>query len=231
MSPQAIRHVVTIALGIGAAFALTRQCRKPAGWLGRLVVRNMNARHSRVTDWGLGHVRIEKAFTILDVGCGGGRTIRKMAAMASEGKVFGIDYSPASIEVARKTNSGEIAKGRVDVREGTASQLPFPDGTFDLATAVETHYYWPRLREDVAEVRRVLKPGGRFAIIAETYKGSRLDAVFEPAMRMLGAAYLTADEHRDLLASAGFSEIEVSVKESRGWICAVGVNGSGGSAG
>jgi hypothetical protein len=76
------------------------------------------------------------------------------------------------------------------------------------------------------EVRRVLKPGGRFALIAETYKGSRLDAVFEPAMRLLGATYLTVDEHRDLLAAAGFSEVEVSVQEGKGWICAVGAKAS-----
>jgi SAM-dependent methyltransferase len=186
----------------------------------------MNARHSRVTDWGLGHIRIERAFTILDVGCGGGRTIRKLAAIASAGRVYGIDYSPASIAVARRTNAGEIAAGRVDVREGSVSDLPFPDGTFDLVTAVETHYYWPHPLEDMREVRRVLKPGGRFALIAETYKGSRLDAVFEPAMRLLGATYLTADEHRDLLAAAGFSEVEVSVQERKGWICAVGAKAS-----
>jgi ubiquinone/menaquinone biosynthesis C-methylase UbiE len=89
----------------------------------------MNARHSRVTDWGLGHVRIEKGFTILDVGCGGGRTIRKLAAIVSAVKVYGIDYSPASVAVARKTNAGEVAAGRVDVREGSVSKLPFPDGT------------------------------------------------------------------------------------------------------
>ncbi len=226
MSPQLVRHLVTILLGIGAAYGLTRQCRKPTGWFGRLVVRNMNARHSRVTDWGLGHIRIERAFTILDVGCGGGRTIRKLAAIASAGRVYGIDYSPASIAVARRTNAGEIAAGRVDVREGSVSDLPFPDVTFDLVTAVETHYYWPHPLEDMREVRRVLKPGGRFALIAETYKGSRLDAVFGPAMRLLGATYLTADEHRDLLAAAGFSEVEVSVQERKGWICAVGAKAS-----
>jgi len=52
----------------------------------------MNMSHSGVTDWGLTHVRIEKNFTILDVGCGGGRTISKLARIAEQGTVYGIDY-------------------------------------------------------------------------------------------------------------------------------------------
>ena len=101
------------------------QCQKPTGWLGRLVVRNMNARHSGVTDWGLARISIEKHFKILDIGCGGGRTVSKLAAVATEGKVYGIDYSTASIEVASKTNRKWIEMGRVDIREGSVSQLPF----------------------------------------------------------------------------------------------------------
>src|SRR5690242_10690637 len=147
----------------------------------------MNARHGRVTDWGLGHVQIGKAFTILDVGCGGGRTIQKLAAAASAGKVSGIDYSAASVAQARRTNREEIAQGRVDVQQGSVSRLPFPDATFDLVTAVETHYYWPYLADDLREVRRVLKPGGTLVVIAETYQGSTFSALLWPAMKLLRA--------------------------------------------
>ena len=52
----------------------------------------MNMSHSNVTDWGLKHVPIEKRFTILDVGCGGGRTIQKLAAIVTEGMLYGVDY-------------------------------------------------------------------------------------------------------------------------------------------
>ncbi len=65
------------------------QAQKPTGWLGRLVLRNMNARHSQVTDWGLSHVRVKEQFTILDIGCGGGRTVGKLAAITTEGKIYG----------------------------------------------------------------------------------------------------------------------------------------------
>src|ERR1700746_314161 len=91
------------------------QCQKPTGLLGRFVLWRMNASHSSVTDWGLTHVTIEKNFTILDVGCGGGRTIGKLAAAATEGKVYGVDYSEEAVAASKHTNARLIAAGRVEV--------------------------------------------------------------------------------------------------------------------
>ncbi|MBV9109202.1 MAG: class I SAM-dependent methyltransferase, partial [Gemmatimonadetes bacterium] len=157
------------------------------------------------------------------VGCGGGRTIQTLASMAADGRVVGIDHSEESVAVARETNRDEVERGRVDVRQGTVSRLPFPDATFDLVTAVETHYYWPDLPHDVGEVMRVLKPGGTFLLIAETYRGRRNDWMYAPVMRLLlRAAYLDPEEHRRLLADSGYRDVEVFVEQARGWICARG---------
>ena len=82
---------------------------------------------------------------------------------------------------------------------------------------------WPRLSTDLEEIRRVLTPGGAFMILAETYKGRRSDWLCRPVMTgLLGATYLSVDEHRALLSSAAFSGVQVSVDPARGWICAVG---------
>ena len=103
------------------------------------------------------------------------------------------------------------------------SQLPFADATFDLVTAVETHYYWPDLPHDVREVMRVLKPGAQFAIIAETYRGRSNDWIYRPTMTfVLKAAYLTPEQHRQLLVDAGFADVQVFEEKARGWICAIG---------
>ena len=68
------------------------QCQKPRGFFGRFVLWNMNSRHSRVTDWGLAHVSVSERDTILDVGCGGGRTVCKLAAMAAQGKSMALIF-------------------------------------------------------------------------------------------------------------------------------------------
>src|SRR5436305_9802954 len=91
------------------------QCRKPAGPLGRAYLWVMNRTHSSLTDWALRLVPVREGDTILDVGCGGGRTVQKLAALAPEGKVCGIDYSNASVAVSRRTNARAIQDGRAQI--------------------------------------------------------------------------------------------------------------------
>ena len=183
----------------------------------------MNSRHSRVTDWGLGHIPVEKHYTILDVGCGGGRTVSKLAA-AAQGKVYGIDYSPESVAASKRTNARSIDEGRVEIRHGSVSQLPFPSDTFDLVTAVETHFWWPNLPADMREIFRVLKVGGRLILIAEIYKGASTTVakLAEKYAPRTGMTLLNVDEHRQLFAQAGYSDVQVIEEPDKGWICGVG---------
>src|SRR4029079_6900799 len=89
------------------------------------------------------------------------------------------------------------------------------------ATAVETHYYWPRPVDDLREIARVLKPGGRLGLIAETYRDERFDLWRAIPMNLLRACSLTIREHRELLTAAGFVDVATHEKRGRGWICAV----------
>jgi len=197
------------------------QCQHPSGWLGRLILRNMNARHSGVTDWGLSHVAVAKGDTVLDVGCGGGRTVSKLAAMATQGKVYGVDFSQESVAFTARTNRQSIAAGRVEIRHGSVSQLPFPDDMFDVIAAVETHFWWSDLPGGMREILRVLKPGGKLIVIAEIYKGAatKTARLAEKYLPLSGMSLLSVNEHRDLFANAGYSDIEVIEEPRKGWIC------------
>lgn len=204
--------------------ARSSQCRKPKGWLGRIVLRNMNSRHSRVTDWGLAFAAIGAQFAILDIGCGGGRTIYKLAAKAPGAKVHGLDHSAESVAVASKLNAAAIKAGRVEIREGSVSQLPYAARTFDLVTAVETHFFWPDLANDMGEVVRVLSPGGTLLLIAEVYGGANTATakVCEKFAPVTGMTLLTPDGHRELLETAGLQDVQVATDRERGWICCTG---------
>jgi len=217
-----IRFIFTWTVALVVAIYLARQVRKPHRWIGRPFLWFMNLSHSALTDWGLKQVSIKKHFSIVDIGCGGGRTIQKLAAIAIEGHVSGVDYASGSVAASRSKNAGLIKIGRVDVHQASVSQLPFDDNSFDLATAIETQYYWPDLVNDMKEVCRVLKPGGRLVVIAETYKGGRMDLLKAPAMRVLRSSNLSADDQRELFLSAGFDDVRITEEKKRGWIGVTG---------
>jgi ubiquinone/menaquinone biosynthesis C-methylase UbiE len=214
--------ILRLVLAVLLMAWLFQQVRKPSGWLGRRVVRAMNLSHATMTDWGLQQVTVPKNAAILDVGCGGGWTVRKLLALAPEGKVVGLDYSSASVAVSRDTNAHEIEAGRVQIEQGSVVALPFPDRSFDIVTAVETHYYWPDLPANVREVLRVLKPGGTFVLIAETYRGGPFRLLYGLVMPLLRAAFLSDAEHRHLLTQAGFTEVETKHLSGKNWIFATG---------
>ena len=203
------------------------QCQNPTGWLGRMILRNMNSRHSKVTDWGLSHVSIGKQDIILDIGCGGGRTVNKLADMATQGKVYGIDHSPESVAMAVRMNKQWIDLARVEVREASVSRLPFADGAFDVITAVETHFWWPALATDLREVLRVLKSAGRLIVIAEVYRGAASfnSKAAEKYSEKTGMALLSIEQHRELFDDAGYSDVQIFTEPRKGWICCVGSKG------
>jgi ubiquinone/menaquinone biosynthesis C-methylase UbiE len=217
-----IRATVTWVVAIGAALYVVNQARKPDRLVGRLFAWLMNRSHSSLTDWGLRRVAIEPRWRILDVGCGGGRTIEKLAAMAPLGTVAGVDYAQGSVAASRATNRRTIEAGRVEIRNASVDRLPFSAAEFDLVTAVETHFYWPDLPAALREIRRVLKANGTLLIIAESYAGGRHDIAHRLVMRLLRSTRLTVAEHRERLTAAGYESVEVAEDPARGWIAVAG---------
>ena len=95
---------------------------------------------------------------------------------------------------------------------------------FDVITAVETHFWWPDIPGDMREVLRVLKPGGKLVVISEIYKGAatKTAKLAEKYLPISGLKLLSANEHRDLFANAGYSDIEIIEEPRKGWICGIG---------
>ena len=214
--------VLKVVLALGAMVYVTRQVRKPDMLLGRVFTGIMNRSHSGLTDWGLTHVQIERGASVLDVGCGGGRTIEKLAAKAVDGKVFGIDFAPGSVAASRAKNAQLVKAGRVTIERASVSDIPFGAGAFDLVTAIETQYYWPDVVNDMREILRVLKPGGTLVIIAESYKGATNDFVLGPVMKVLGSSSLSVEDQREIFAKACYIDVEVFEERAKGWLCVKG---------
>ena len=198
------------------------QVRKPTRWVGRLVARAMNRSHAAMTDWALGHVRIAPDATILDVGCGGGATAGKLAALAPAGKVHGVDHSRGCVAESIAGNAAFISSGQVQIQLASVSHLPFKDDEIDLATAFETQYYWPDPVNDLKEILRVLKPGATLLVAAEAYSRREGGGLQASVMKLLGSRVPSVEDERRLFGSAGFDSIQVITEPSMGWMCAVG---------
>ncbi len=181
----------------------------------------MNVGHSGLTLWGLSKVAFPEHANLLDIGCGGGRTLERLASLASLGKVVGIDYSEDSVAVARKRNQRLIAAGRVEVLHSSVSSMPFPDATFDCVSAVESYYFWPDMAADLAEVRRVMKPNGQLVIIAGMYLGSKFDKRNKKLINVGNMRCFSVQEFEDTLQDAGYSNVAVTEEPRKGWLCVV----------
>ena len=186
---------------------LFTQCAHPQGRMGRAMLKFMNLCHAPLTNWGLSLVDIQDGWTMLDIGCGGGATLKRLLKKSQGAKVYGIDISEESVAKAINVNADMIGK-QVFVQQGSAEELPCEDGTFDLVTAVETVYFWPNLPSCLQEVRRVLKPRGHFAIMVEVVDtDSKWTNVVE------GMTAYPPEQLKQFLDDAGFTKTVIHRKK------------------
>ena len=100
---------------------------------------------------------------VLDIACGTGVVARTVAArLRDHGQVTGLDLNPAMLRVARRAS--ETAGLEIDWVQGDAQALPFPDAAFDLVFCQQGIQFFPDRAAAVAEMHRVLAPGGEVAI-------------------------------------------------------------------
>lgn len=142
-----------------------RDARGPLGWIvATIMARETWAANRLAAD----ALAIGEADQILDVGCGHGRGLAALAARAPGGWVVGIDPSELMVDIARRRNRRLTRAGRVQVTLADADALPFQSATFDRALCVHVIYFWEGLDASLREIARVLKPGGRLALVFRT---------------------------------------------------------------
>ena len=137
------------------------------------------------------------ADAVLELGCGSGRLLSAVAARLRHGCVAGVDPSELMVRHARARNRRWIALGRAEVRAGHSEDLAsFAEGRFDKVYGTHVVYFWTEPQRDLAEIRRVLRPGGRLLL-----------GFFpaEPGARE--ATRFPIERAERLLAEAGFCEV------------------------
>lgn len=187
---------------------LARQGRCPSGWLGSLVARVMAWETARENEAALELLELQPADRVLEIGFGHGRTLARTAALAGSGLVAGVDPSERMLRMAARFNRERIAAGRVELKAGDSSQLPFADRRFDKVYSVHTLYFWTCPADDVCEIARVMKPGGRLVLGYISRDDLAARGKFLPSTHK----FYTDAEVGEFLASGGFAGIQFARK-------------------
>jgi len=174
---------------------LMRMFGRPKGGLGRLGGFLMARMNRKVAAWAIDLLNVHPSDRVLEVGFGPGVGIQVLAALASSGRVVGVDSSKEMVEQATARNAKAIAAGRVELRAGSVEQLPFADMTFDHALAINSMQVWPDALAGLREIKRVMRRGGQIALAFTRHSGQPKDGV------------------ADLLTSAGFSSVRLVDKD------------------
>lgn len=133
-----------------------------AGWImGR---RSSNRRRNR---WAVDLLDVQPTDRVIELGCGPGVAVTALTGRATRGVVVGVDHSEVMISQARRHNRAAVDAGRVHLVHAPVEHLRTTDGPFDAALAVNTVGFWPDPVARLRQIGRVLRPGGRIALVSQ----------------------------------------------------------------
>jgi SAM-dependent methyltransferase len=190
---------------------IAEQSRRPRGWLGWLIGSLMARETAAANDAVLDALALTETDRVLDVGCGHGRTVERAASAVPRGHVAGIDFSEEMLRLANRRCRSLVDEGRVELRCGDASALPYPSQTFDKVLSVHTLYFWPDAPAVVREIHRVLADGGRLVLGFHPKEDARFVADFPESVYR----FHSVDDAKGLLFAAGFAGVTASVAAGR----------------
>ncbi|HWI03367.1 MAG TPA: methyltransferase domain-containing protein [Acidimicrobiales bacterium] len=130
------------------------------GWAAAHLVARLTAEANR---WMIDVLEVGAGDRVLDVGCGPGLAVAYGATSA--GWTVGVDASPTMVRHAGRRNRAAIRGGRVEIHRADATRLPFPDATFTKVGSLNSLQFWADPDHGLAELHRVLAPGGRVAVV------------------------------------------------------------------
>ncbi|HEY3631887.1 MAG TPA: class I SAM-dependent methyltransferase [Jatrophihabitantaceae bacterium] len=174
----------------------------------------------------LDQLALEPGARVLDVACGPGTVARAAARrVGPSGHVTGVDFSPAMLAIAK--GKPPVDDGApIEYLEGPADKLDLPDDAVDVVTCQHGLQFFPDRPAALAEMRRVLRPGGRvgIAVWRSTAECPPFDAIADGIADVLGEPAATTyrsgpwgfadpDELAALLDAAGFTDVRVTRHE------------------
>ncbi|MCI9628273.1 MAG: class I SAM-dependent methyltransferase [Eggerthellaceae bacterium] len=136
---------------------IAKQFANPRGIGGRIVMAVMNRQNAQMYEATERLLRPRNDDTILDIGCGNGIMLERIAH-ACDCRLIGTDISEDALEIAKR----RLAGTNVEFLRCPVDDMPLEDATVDKALTINTLYFWEDLTSGFEEIARVLKPEGIF---------------------------------------------------------------------
>ena len=141
---------------------------------------------------------------VLDVGCGSGWLVRRLAATLSSGSAMGIDVAN---EMVRRAQLAAASVPNASFLQGTAEDVPASPEFFTKVISVESAYYWHNVQRGLREIHRVLAPGGSAWILINYYRDN-LDCHQWAQNFKIPTTLLSAAEWQERFRTAGFRDVQ-----------------------
>lgn len=110
---------------------------------------------------------LDPSTVIVDVGCGTGSALRHAATRVTSGTFIGIDPVPRMIKIAEERAASHPHGARIEFRVGSAESIPVESSAVDAVFAFDSYDHWQDKARGLAEVRRILRPGGRLMVVKD----------------------------------------------------------------
>ncbi len=185
-----------------------RRARRPSGAQARGVYR-APLYHYPMFRVILAELALNQDDYLMEVGCGGGALLKE--ALRSGCRAAAVDHSPEMVSLALQENREAVAQGRLEIVEASADRLPFPHATFTCAAMTGILGFLPDPVATLAEIRRVLRPGGRLVVAGSDPELRGTPAAPEPMASRLH--FYDDQELEELARSAGFEEVHATRRE------------------
>lgn len=186
---------------------LAAQLRRPEGEFGKKVGENMNLGNAQMNRHALRRLAAGPGDRILELGMGNGGFVRELLGPDKTIRYTGADFSGLMVDEATALNQDLVAAGRARFVLTDGLCLSFDDAAFDKAFTVNTIYFWPDPAAQLAEFRRVLRPGGTLLVAIRPKDTMQL-----LAFTKYGFTMYSAEELEALLTANGF-QVVGSVRE------------------
>lgn len=182
------------------------QLRRPSGWLSHIVGRKMNESNASMYDFLLRSVDFTTASTALEIGFGNGKLFDRVLRAAPQIRLRGLDYSTDMVRQARRNMRAAVRAGHLILEAGSSDRMPYPDGSFDIVYCINVVYFWDQPAAHLREIRRVLRPGGRFAAVLRTRSSMQHLPFVQQGFTMYEASEWQAE-----VQAHGFARSQVNV--------------------